>query len=421
MSNRNLETLPAAVAEMAQISLTGNIVPPMWFKTITFENGKPDTNSILILSDIAYWYRPSVVRCERSGSIIGQKKKFAEDMLRRSYADLEEQFGLSKKQSRDCLIRLENLGVIRRVLRNINTSTGMRNNVLYIDLLPSVLQKLTDLSAQSVDILDENTPSNFKVTRPLHQSYQGGDIDVTTIKEHRLPSEISSKNTPLSSGDSRVDAFFAPKKMERENFSNSKKMIEIWNDLIPEKIISGANSYLSKQLESALRDQLDGDLSSWKSVCENFNSSKFLMGEAKNQRMHPSLSWLLDPKEPRVSRVFQKQHYTFGDRKMETKAIDFDSAEQGIEAMDEPKISKDVRLFIFHNNPAFYKSYVETATVFKNGEELHLIAPSGLARDKIQEQCYNALSDFLKHRYQLELVIKTKEEEASYTLKEYPK
>ena len=125
MMKNHLEDLPAAVAEMAKISLTGNIVPPMWFKTITFGNGKPDTNSILILADIAYWYKPAVLRDERTGAVIGQKKKFAEDMLRRSYSDLEEQFGLSKKQSRDCLIRLENLGVIRRVLRNINTSTGM--------------------------------------------------------------------------------------------------------------------------------------------------------------------------------------------------------------------------------------------------------------------------------------------------------
>jgi len=52
----------------------------------------------LILADVVYWYRPAVLRDERTGAVIGQKKKFAEDMLRRSYSDLEEQFGLSKKQ-----------------------------------------------------------------------------------------------------------------------------------------------------------------------------------------------------------------------------------------------------------------------------------------------------------------------------------
>ncbi|HBN22243.1 MAG TPA: hypothetical protein DD412_03300, partial [Holosporales bacterium] len=219
-------------------------------------------------------------------------------------------------------------------------------------------------------------------------------------------------------GDPRVESFFSPKTNEREEFYNSKKMLEIWNQLVPEKFISGANSYLSKQLEAALRDQLDEDLSSWKSVCENFSSSKFLMGEVDSIRVKPDLSWLVDPKEPRVSRVYQKQHYTFDDRRVEAKPVDFEAAEQIIESLDEPKVSKDVRLFIFQTNPGFYKSYVETATVLKSGEELYIIAPSSLARDKIQEQCYNALDDFLKHNYQLGLVIQAKEKEASHALKE---
>jgi len=204
----------------------------------------------------------------------------------------------------------------------------------------------------------------------------------------------------------------------REKFSNSKKMLEIWNQLVPEKSISGANSYLSKQLEAALRDQLDGDLSSWKTACENFRTSMFLMGEVDSIRIKPDLSWLVDPKEPRVNRVFTKAHYTFGDRKVEAKPVDFEAAEQTIESLDEPKVSKDVRLFIFQSNADFYQSYLKNAVFSRKGEELYIIAPSGLARDKIQENFYNALADFLKHNYQLGLVIQAKEKAASYTLKE---
>ncbi len=60
MQNRDIigNNLLSSVAEMVHIPITGNIVPPQWFQTITFESGKPDTNSILILSDILYWYRP---------------------------------------------------------------------------------------------------------------------------------------------------------------------------------------------------------------------------------------------------------------------------------------------------------------------------------------------------------------------------
>ena len=300
MKNSN-SNLPPAVAEMSLIPLTGNIVAPMWFKTITLESGRPDTNSILILSDIVYWYRPTEIRDERSGSVIGQKKKFAEDMLRRSYADLEEQFGLSKKQCRDCLIRLENLGVIRRVLRNINTSTGVRNNVMYINLIPSVLSKLTNPTSQYVDNSSVKTPSNFKVTTSLHESYEGSDVEVTRVVSQKLlgtdievttnkETNTTSSNTSLSKNQtSSENSRPVSMKVEREEFSNSKKMMALWNELIPEKA-TNANSYLLSKLEIALRDQLDGDISSWRTTCENFRSSKFLMGEVENQRLNPSLS-----------------------------------------------------------------------------------------------------------------------------------
>lgn len=42
------------VDEMAKIRITGNIVNPNWFKTILYENGKPNLNAIVILADIVY-------------------------------------------------------------------------------------------------------------------------------------------------------------------------------------------------------------------------------------------------------------------------------------------------------------------------------------------------------------------------------
>ncbi|HBN23235.1 MAG TPA: hypothetical protein DD412_08375, partial [Holosporales bacterium] len=143
MTNMNLQSLPSSVAEMGEISLTGNIVPISWFRKLTFDNGKPDLNSILILADICYWHRPSEIRDERSGAIIGYKKKFAEDLLRKSYSDLQTQFGLSDRQLRDCFSRLENRGVIRRVFRTKNSSNGRQGNVMYIELFPSVVKELT--------------------------------------------------------------------------------------------------------------------------------------------------------------------------------------------------------------------------------------------------------------------------------------
>jgi len=362
-------------------------------------------NEAIFLQQCHYWLNPKF------------NKNFIEGRhwVHKTLHQWSEQFPFwGEKTIRRVISNLENLKII---ISNV-TSNGFKKTKFYtIDY----------------DVLNEQTSSNPTETLGAYPCGQNDQIDlpkradgsghidqfdVDNMTISYMEERLLSKNTSSLSSDPRVESFWTPKKNEREEFSNSKKMLEIWNQLVPEKSVNGANSYLSKQLESALRDQLDGDLSSWKSVCENFRSSKFLMGEVDSIRVKPDLSWLVDPKEPRVSRVFQKQHYTFGDRKTETKPLDFEATESAIEALDEPKISKEVRLFIFQNNPGFYKSYVDKTVICQKGEEVLILSSSGLSRDKIQEQCYNALADFLKQRYQLGLVIKTKEKEALYALKE---
>ncbi len=143
--------------EIAHMHLTGNIIPIQWFQHICYENGKPDTNAILLLSDIVYWYRPRIVRDEQTGHVLGYQKKFKADLLQKSYQDYETLFGLTKKQIRDAFIRLEDLGIIKRVFRTIDTDFGPRYNVMFIDLNPS---KVAELSLKL-------PPHNIEVTTPL--------------------------------------------------------------------------------------------------------------------------------------------------------------------------------------------------------------------------------------------------------------
>ena len=423
MENRKLSinSLPTSVQEMFEINLSGNIVPISWFSSITFENGKPDTNAILILSDIAYWHRPSKIRCERSGAVFGYKKKFSEDLLRRSYADLEEQFGLSKKQSRDCLIRLENLGVIRRVLRNVQFSTGMRNNILYIELVPSVLKKITYSDTNSIDVVKKSTPSNIEVTPSLHQSYQGGDIEVTRLVPQKLPggnievttirtqttSETSPKISLSPSEPLAEKSDLVSPENERENISISEKMISIWNLALPEKKQTSVSKQIQSNIESALSEQLDGDLENWQKVCDNFKSSCYLMGEVDSIRHKPNLSWLLDPRKSNVTSVLAREQWTFGDRSVATKpSQNIDEAEAEIESSSDNRIIKDLRLFTLQSNPGFYQSYVKQAQFELKGDEVELTASSDFSREKIAETSFDLMKTYLQERYQLNLELK---------------
>lgn len=129
---------------MAKLHLCGNIIPQIWHKTIVSEKtGKADLIAINILADIAYWYRPAEERDELTGETVGYHPKFAADILQRSYDDLAEHFGISKGQAKCAVIRLEQLGVVRRVFRKISVGGISIPNVLFLALNVDRLRELT--------------------------------------------------------------------------------------------------------------------------------------------------------------------------------------------------------------------------------------------------------------------------------------
>lgn len=132
------------VDAMGSVNISGNIIPSIWYRTITKDNGKPYLLAIAILSDIVYWYRPSEVRDQGTGHILGWKKKFSEDILRQSYQYYADLFGESKKTIKTAMDKLEKLQVIRREFRTISYGDGLVcNNVMYVELNPDMLYQLT--------------------------------------------------------------------------------------------------------------------------------------------------------------------------------------------------------------------------------------------------------------------------------------
>ena len=134
------------VDQVGSVHLEGNILPTNWFNTLRLDNGKPDVNAIILLSEIVYWHRPTVVRDEDSGQIVRVKKKFKSDLLQRSYQSFSDQFGFSKQQVKEAFDRLESFGVIKRQFRTIEANNQKYNNVLFIELITPVLFEMTTLS-----------------------------------------------------------------------------------------------------------------------------------------------------------------------------------------------------------------------------------------------------------------------------------
>ncbi len=143
------------VDRVGKMNFTGDIIPETWYYTIVSKTGKANINAINILADIVYWYRPREIREENGNSVKFVKKFKDDDFVQKSYDQLCQKFNLSQKQVRECLKLLESLGVVKRHFRNIRTSMGCCSNVMYIELIPEALEKLT--FPEKCTISDEET------------------------------------------------------------------------------------------------------------------------------------------------------------------------------------------------------------------------------------------------------------------------
>ncbi len=103
--------------EMANFPIEGNIVDHSWPFIITRENGKPDHLAIALLAHVVYWYRHCFDPATKQ---LG--KKYKGDLLQRSYSEIEDMLGLTKREAQEAFQRLEKLDLVHRVLRTIEVS-----------------------------------------------------------------------------------------------------------------------------------------------------------------------------------------------------------------------------------------------------------------------------------------------------------
>ena len=190
------------IEQMHQMNFTGNVIPHIWYSKIKLLNGNPDLLGIIILAEICYWYRPTEIRDELTGKLVGVKKKFAADMLQRSLSSFEKQFGATKKRVAEALKRLEALGLIVKERRTIETAMGRIGNVLF---LAPVVSKLREIQGYT-------QPCNLD-TRHEVPSYPKKDegstkkVGATTEKSStytKITTEISTEKTAAESRDAQT-------------------------------------------------------------------------------------------------------------------------------------------------------------------------------------------------------------------------
>lgn len=181
-----------------------NSIPETWYYTIK-RNNQPHAMAILVLWDLVYWYKWTEVRDEASGLVIGYKKKFKADLLQRSYEAISNKFGISKRQATDVIVFLEKMGAVKRVFRNIRVANTTLSNVLFIELVPSVIKKLCDADLGEVSrngVGGSHVDSGDGLSK-LGETYTTTSTNNTTIISN---SSTSLDNPPLLNTDNNKNS-----------------------------------------------------------------------------------------------------------------------------------------------------------------------------------------------------------------------
>jgi len=217
MVSQQQYTTNKVVFAIGGLNFDGNIIPHEWYQYLKTQNDVPHMTAIIILSEVLYWYRPTIIRDEYTGKVIGYRQKFKADKLQRSYQSFVEQFGFSKGQVKSAVDYLVDEGYLTREFRNITVGDGLKlSNVMYLEPVIDAIERITkpqplDVSEELVDAPQEidtppiTTKSNIGgVGQSTHGGYAGGVTNTETT------TEISTETTTEKESGANAPAAAEP-------------------------------------------------------------------------------------------------------------------------------------------------------------------------------------------------------------------
>ncbi|MDP7979109.1 DnaD domain-containing protein [Bacillus sp. WLY-B-L8] len=226
------------VMQIGQMNFRGNVIDHGWFKTLTLDNGKPNMVAITILGEVVYWYKPTEVRDEQSNQV-RYKQKFKADMLQKSYQQLADSFGFTKRQVKDACDYLKDLGLVRINFRTIFVSGTRCNNVMFIEPIPEKIQKISILywKDETPPTLERNSLSLSNGTPSYVKPEEAHTL------ERKTNTKIITKITTKNVSNSNIFSFY------ENNFG-------ILNPFVADSIIQWVNDTSEELVQAAMERTL---------------------------------------------------------------------------------------------------------------------------------------------------------------------
>lgn len=302
--------------EMTSFGIEGHIIDHSWYHILKKPTkkdpiGKTDSTAVILLADIFYWHKPSHFVDKDSG-IHSIGKKFQSDLLQRSYAQIETQFGFSKDQARDSFELLESLGIVERVFRDEIIKGQKVANIMYIKFNNIKLQALMNEYYESKSELKKIITSSEISDDPLGKN---------PLPPRKKPTytETSPKTSPKNDDDGMKAS---PSKLKIK-FLDGREELFSKEDLFSLAVSSRSDwgvsdiDYLFLKLES-----YTSQITDLKKLCDKilFNKSKAERAEKYSNNMNPSQkSERYIPEHEKTPAVPQKNLKTWAQFEQEKK------------------------------------------------------------------------------------------------------
>lgn len=238
----------ATVDAFHHLGFDGNIVPRSWYQhpDLKLPSGKPNLVAITLLSDIIYWYRPTIVCNEVTGKVISMNRKFSYHRMFKDYRQWADQFGLTKRQVQDAISFLVSKGlIVREIALTFRFDSGyMGNNVTFFEPIEAAIRELNEIRAITLESDPYGLPLEAEDISPSDELFSADQKQGVTLK----------RDSPLDETEAPQLSNVSPLPLKRDSYTKTTE--ETTLETKSEIIQKGKVEQVQHQQQHAARVQI---------------------------------------------------------------------------------------------------------------------------------------------------------------------
>lgn len=269
---KGYEGLTPSVEAMRNVTLFGSVIPLAWRSWIRRDNGRVYPVAKDLLAEIVYWHKPRPVE-DKKRQIIGWRRAFKADKLQKSYEDLANDLGYTKRQIADAAKWLESHYLVSLEFRTVNINGHKLGNVLFwninVPLITAIsfnapeegetLAKIAPSYENSLDLLPGGRPApvHALLQKNVRPSYENSlEVKLKNVRGQTKKRKTNTDNTQTTPNNTTDNTKTLEEFIDLSiDFADAQSMLDEIGE--EEKPDDNKTSIPRREKESSTLDKVD--------------------------------------------------------------------------------------------------------------------------------------------------------------------